>query len=269
MAIVLKNVSYKHSPYDKEYFLSNVNLEIDDNKICGIIGKSGSGKTTLLEILGGINKPTDGEVLINYVDINKEDYRKNIGIVFQFPEEQFFEIDVKREIEFAAKNYHVKRKKLKEVLKVVGLEDNILTRKLDSLSNGEKRLIAIASVLIYNPKVILFDEPTIGLDYKNKKKIINLIKDLKNRYDKTIIIVSHDIDLLYLMCDDLIILSNGKIILYGDVDSVFNEIDILKKYNIQIPRILKFTNYLKDKKNIILLPCKTINDLIKEVYRNV
>jgi len=269
MGIVLKNVSYKHSPYDKEYFFNNINLEIDNNTICGIMGKSGSGKTTLLEILSGINKPTTGEVLINYVDINKEDYRKNIGIIFQFPEEQFFEIDVKNEIEFAAKNYHVKRSRLKEVLKVVGLQESILSRRLDSLSNGEKRLVAIASILIYNPKIILFDEPTIGLDYKNKKKIINLIKELKNRYDKTIIIVSHDIDLLYLLCNDLIVLSEGKVILYGDTDSVFNEIDTIKKYDIQIPRILKFTNYLKDNKDIKLLPCKTINDLIKEVYRNV
>lgn len=269
MGIVLRNVSYKHSPYDKEYFFNNINLEIDDNTICGIIGKSGSGKTTLLEIIAGINKPTNGEVLINYIDINKEYYRKNIGVVFQFPEEQFFEINVKREIEFAAKNYCIKRSKLKEVLKVVGLEESILTRKLDSLSNGEKRLVAIASILIYNPKIILFDEPTIGLDYKNKKKVINLIKTLKNRYDKTIIVVSHDIDLLYSLCNDLIVLNDGKVILYGDSDSVFNEIDTIKKYDIQVPRILKFTNYLKDTKDIKLLPCKTINDLIKEVYRNV
>lgn len=269
MGIVLKNVSYKHGPYDKEYFFNNINLEIDNNTICGIIGKSGSGKTTLLEIISGINKPTNGEVLIDYININKEDYRNNIGVVFQFPEEQFFEINVRREIEFAAKNYHIKRSKLKEVLKIVGLEENILNKKLDSLSNGEKRLVAIASVLIYNPKIILFDEPTIGLDYKNKKKIINLIRELKNRYDKTIIIVSHDIDLLYSLCNDLIVLSSGKVILYGDVESVFNEIDIIKKYDIQIPRILKFTNYLKDNKGIKLLPCKTINDLIKEVYRNV
>lgn len=269
MAIVLKNISYKHSQYDKEYFFNNIDLEIDENTICGIIGESGSGKTTLLELIAGINKPTNGEVLIDYIDINKEDYRKNIGVVFQFPEEQFFEINVRKEIEFAAKNYHVKRSKLKEVLRVVGLSDDVLLKKLDSLSNGEKRLVAIASVLIYNPKIILFDEPTIGLDYKNKKKIINLIKELKNRYDKTVIVVSHDIDLLYLLCNDLIVLSDGKVILYGDSESVFNEIDIIKKYDIQLPRVLKFINYLYDNKNIKLLPCKTINDLIKEVYRNV
>ena len=107
------------------------------------------------------------------------------------------------------------------------------------------------------------------MDHNNKKKIINLIKELKNRYDKSVIIVSHDIDLLYSLCNDLIILDNGKVISYGDTESVFDKIDIIKEHNIQLPRVLKFTNYLKDKKNIKLLPCKTVNDLIKEVYRNV
>lgn len=268
MGIVLKNVSYKHNPYG-DYFFKNLNMEIDDNIICGIMGKSGSGKTTLLELISGINKPTDGEVIINCVDINKEDYRKNIGVVFEAPEEQFFEVTVKNEIEFAAKNYCVKKSKLKEVLKIVGLDEKVLSKKIDNLSSGEKRLVAIASILIYNPKIVLFDEPTIGLDYKNKKKIINLIKELKNRYGKTVIIVSHDIDLLYLLCDDLIVLSSGKVILYGDTDSVFNEKDVIEKYNIKLPSILEFANYLKEKKGIKLLPCKTINDLIKEVYRNV
>ena len=114
----------------------------------------------------------------------------------------------------------------------------------------------------------MFDEPTIGLDYKNKKKIINLIRLLKNRYKKTIIIVSHDVDLLYELCDNIIILDNGKLMLYGDPISVFKEDKLIKKYNIETPKIVTFSSLARDK-GIKLIDRKNINDLIKEVYRNV
>ena len=130
-------------------------------------------------------------------------------------------------------------------------------------------MVAIASILIYNPSIILFDEPTIGLDYKNKKIVIQLIKNLKNRFGKTIIIVSHDVDLLYELCDKLIIINDGKLLLYGDAISVYKEIDIINKYNIAIPKIVSFERLAKEKKNIKLINRKTVNDLIKEVYRNV
>jgi len=266
MGIVLEHVFYKHNNSDK-YFFKDLNLEIEDRTITGIVGKSGSGKTTLLELICGLNKIYKGKILIDYKNI--DEVRKNIGIVFQFPEEQFFEIKVKDEIEFAVKNYHIKKSKVKEVLSVVGLKKDILNKNIKDLNSGDKRLIAILSILIYNPRIILFDEPTIGLDYKNKKKIINLIKNLRNRYDKTIIIVSHDVDLLYELCDNIIVLSSGNLILYGDYKSVFDEIEVFNKYDIPIPKEVLFSKYLKDNKNIKLLPCRNVNDLIKEVYRNV
>ena len=107
------------------------------------------------------------------------------------------------------------------------------------------------------------------LDYKNKKKVIQLIKNLKNRFGKTIIIVSHDVDLLYELCDKLIIINDGKLLLYGDSLTVYKEIDIISKYNIPVPEIVLFENYVKSNKNIKLMNSKTVNDLIKEVYRNV
>lgn len=270
MAIVFDKVTYKHDPNKKKNAINNISIEISNNQICGIIGKSGSGKTTLLELIDGLIKPQKGKVLIDEIDINKDkSIRKDIGFVFQFPEEQFFQTSVKKEIEFAIKNYGIKNKKIKDLLKMLGLNENILNKKLSSLSNGERRMIAIASILVYNPKIILFDEPTIGLDYKNKSKIIQLIKNLKNRCNKTIIIVSHDIDLLYRICDNLIILSEGKLILYGDPHSVYNEKNLIDKYDISIPKILEFERLAKEKKNKKLMHSNNINDLIKEVYRNV
>lgn len=270
MAIVIDKVSFKHNKNEKKKTISNISLEIFDKNICGIIGKSGSGKTTLLELIDGLIKPDEGKVLIDDIDINKDkSIRREIGFVFQFPEQQFFEQSVRKEIEFSAKNYGIRKEKVKDVIKLVGLNEDILNKKLNNLSNGERRMIAIASILIYNPSIILFDEPTIGLDYKNKKIVIQLIKNLKNRFGKTIIIVSHDVDLLYSLCDKLIIINDGKLLLYGDTLSVYKEIDIINKYNIPIPNIVLFENYVKSKKNIKLMNSKTINDLIKEVYRNV
>ena len=264
MGIVLDNLSFC---YNKKKVINNISLEIFDNNICGIIGKSGSGKTTLLELIDGLIK---GKVLINNIDINKDkNIRKEIGFIFQFPEQQFFEKNVKKEIEFAAKNYGVKKEKVKDILKIIGIKEEILNKKTSDLSSGEKRMIAILSILIYNPSIIMFDEPTIGLDYKNKKKIIQLIKNLKNRYRKTIIIVSHDVDLLYELCDNLIVLSSGNLILYGDPYSVYSETKLINKYGIAIPKIFLFENYAKNKKNVKLMNCNNINDLIKEVYRNV
>ena len=130
-------------------------------------------------------------------------------------------------------------------------------------------MVGVASILIYNPNIILFDEPTIGLDYNNKKKVIQLIKNLKNRFGKTIIIVSHDVDLLYELCDKLIIINDGKLLLYEDTLSLYKEMDIINKHNIPVPGIVQFENYVKSNKNIKLMNSKTVNDLIKEVYRNV
>lgn len=266
MGIIINNLSHK---YDKEKkSVDNITLELYDNKIYGIIGKSGSGKTTLLHLIDGLLKPITGKIIVNeYTDIKK--IRKQIGFVFQFPEEQFFEENVLKEIEFSAKNFKIKNKKVDEVLKLVGLNESYLYKNLYELSNGEKRLIAIASILIYNPKIILLDEPTIGLDYKNKKKILKIINLLKNKYEKTVIIVSHDIDFIYKVCDDLLVLDKGKLIMYGDCDSVFKEKTLIDKYNIDIPKVIKFEELVKEKKNIKLMHSTSINDLIKEVYRNV
>lgn len=271
MGIIIKNLTHRYDIHKNDKSINNISLEIKDNDICGIIGKSGSGKTTLLELIDGLLKPTSGEIIINDKDVvkNSKKIKKEIGFVFQFPEEQFFETNVKREIEFALKNFNIKKNKAIDALKLVGLNESYLNKNLYELSSGEARLVAIASILIYNPNIILLDEPTIGLDYKNKRKIIKLIRLLKIRYHKTILIVSHDIDLLYEISDNLIVLDKGTLILYGDPLSIYKETTIIKKYNIETPKIIKFENLVNDTKGIKLMHSKSINDLIKEVYRNV
>ena len=260
MGIRLNNVSFA---YDSEYIFNKLNLEISNNSITGVIGKSGSGKTTFLNLISGLEKPNKGKITYDDLDIERSD----IGYIFQNLEDNFLSIYVKDELEVSLKNYNI-NKDLNHALKMIGLKEDILSKKISELTNGEKRLIAILSVLVYNPKIILFDEPTTGLDYKNKKKVISLIKTLKNKYEKTIIIVSHDVDLLYELCDNLILISNGKIILYGDPISVYEEINLINEYDIPIPKVVLFENLVR-KKKIKLLKSRNANDLIKEVYRNV
>lgn len=259
----LNNVTYSCS---NKIIINNINIVIEDNKVLGISGKSGSGKTTLLELINGLIKPNKGNIYINNKSIDKIN-KKDIGFVFQMPEEQFFEINVKKEIEFALKNFKIKGN-INNTLDLVGLDESFLSRKTKSLSYGEKRLVAFASILIYDPKIILFDEPTIGLDNNNKKKFIELIKKLKEN-NKTIIIVSHDVDLLYQLSDNILIIDKGRLISYSDKESVYDNIDVLKEKNISIPKIILFEKLAKQKKNIKLMHSNCINDLIKEVYRNV
>lgn len=270
MAIIFNKVSFRYNKNAKKKTINNISFELFDKNICGIIGKSGCGKTTLLELIDGLITQDEGTILINDIDISKDkSIRSDIGFVFQFPEQQFFEKTVKKEIEFSAKNYNIKKDKIKDVLKLVGLKNDILNKKISDLSCGEKRMVAIASVLVYNPSVILLDEPTIGLDYNNKKRVISLIKNLKNRFGKTIIIVSHDVDMLYEISDKLMIIDSGKLISFCDTLETYKDIDLINKHNISIPRVVKFEYIAKNKKNLKLMKSQTTNDLIKEVYRNV
>lgn len=274
MEIKIDNVNYGN------LILKNINLSFKSDKIYGIFGLSGSGKTTLLELINGLILPTEGIITIGDYKLEKgkknEDINKlrfNVGLVFQFPEEQFFNTTVKDEIAFAMKCFNYKKDKIDErileVLKLVGLNETYLNRNPFKLSDGEKRKVAIASILVFNPKIILLDEPTIGLDDNGKEKLINIIKKLKNKYNKMIIICSKDIDILYKIVDDLVILDKGEVILNGTKDEVLDNTEILEKYKIGLPMILEFREKVMKEKNIKLDKHLDIRDLIKDIYRNV
>ena len=193
MEIKYENVSYVYNPKTalKKVALKDINLVIQDSQINALIGTSGSGKTTLIELLNSLLVPTKGKVIVDKDIIANKGYIKNInqlrrkvGIVFQFPEEQFFNLTVKKEIEFGLLSFNYRTneldKRVSDALKMVGLDDSYLERDPFKLSNGEQRKVAIASILVFNPKIIVFDEPTIGLDYDSKKNLIKLIRMLKN-----------------------------------------------------------------------------------------
>lgn len=260
--------------------LDNINVVFESGNIYGVIGKSGSGKTTLLQMINGLLLPTSGKIMVGKYKLqnnsklkNINQLRSNIGFVFQFPEEQFFCSTVREEIQYAMKNFNIKvnilDKQTSDALKMVGLNDEYLDYNPFTLSHGEMRKVALASVLAYNPKIIILDEPTVGIDDNGKKNLAKIIRNLKLRYKKTVIIVSHDTDFLLKITDQVILLDQGRIALSGDKYSVLSNEKLLKDCNVKVPDILAFSNLVKRKKNIKIGYRDDINDLIKDIYRYV
>ena len=277
MEVKFNDVYYSYN--DKvSMVLNGINVTFKDGSINGIIGNSGSGKTTLVELINALIIPTGGYIEVGSNVIGKarkikniNSLRSKIGLVFQNPMEQFFCNTVKEEIEFGMKYFKksVKstEKHIEQALLLVGLDKLYLNRNPFTLSSGEMRKVAIASVLAFNPKVIILDEPTIGLDNKSKNDLIKLIKLLKNRYKKTIIIVSNDNDFLLKIVDYVVLIYEGNIIYDGNKYNVFKQ--DLAKYGLKRPNIIEFEQLVLDKKNIKIGYRDDINDLMKDVYRCV
>lgn len=282
MEIKFKDVSFSYNANTsiENKILDNINITFETGKVYGLIGKSGSGKTSLIQLINGLLLPTDGKIMLGKYKIDSrtkakalKQLRSNVGIVFQNSEEQFFCHTVREEIEFGMINFEIKTdsidKKAIDALKIVGLNETYLERNPLLLSHGEMRKVALASILAYNPKIIILDEPTIGLDDLGKKNLIKIIRKLKMRYNKTFIIVSHDTNFLLQIVDHVYLLENGIISLSGDKYTVLSNENVLKKNNILVPDILAFSNLVLKKKNIKLGFRDDINDLIKDIYRHV
>lgn len=259
MAIVFNNVSYK----DK---LKNISYTFEEGKITSVLSVSGNGKTLFSYILSGLIKDYTGEVINSYEG-------RNMGYVFQNPEESFIFNNVREEISFGLKKYNYKidmlDKRIEDSLKMVGLDNSYLDRNPFDLSSGEKCLLALGVVLSLNPKLLIIDDPTLYLDNKNMEYLIKLIKKLKNNYHKTIIIFTSDIEFAIRLTDNYVILKNGKICSSGNSKDLLNNIPRLKSSGIEIPRIIEFINAVNKKKNINLDMTFDIKELMKDIYRHV
>lgn len=277
MEIKFNDVEFNYSK-NLEKVLNKINLQFKKGEINGIIGQNGSGKTTLIEMINALNIPTNGFVQVDDFLVEKKnrikkinDLRKNVGLVFQFPEEQIFNNTVQKELEFSLKTFNYDKERstqlINEALNMVGLDNTYANRDPFTLSDGEMRKVALASILIYDPKVIILDEPTIGLDNASKKNFIKIIKDLKRKYKKTIIVVSHDVDMMLKLVDYIFVLNNGKIVLEGTKYEVFTEEKKLNDLGISIPKIIEFENLVQREKGIKLGYRDEINDLIKDIFR--
>lgn len=271
MQISLKNISYTYNyktPYAREV-LKDINLKIDEGSYTVIVGKTGSGKSTLIEHINGLLLPTKGEVAVDNILITNPQSKKerrelakklkilrqDIAVLFQFSEQQLFETSVLKDIIFAPLNYGVAEEKAilkaKELIKLVGLDESYLDKSPFELSGGEMRKVALCGVLALEPKVLILDEPTVALDYQSREEIMAMVKRLKEDFDMTIVLVTHNMDYVLEYADKVFVLKNGEISFEGKVEDLFLNEQVLKENSLELPEVLKFYKKLEEN-NIVL-----------------
>ena len=282
MSIRFKSLSYVYNqgmPYAKKA-LDNIDLEIKEGIITALIGETGSGKSTLVEHLNALLVPTEGQLeIFDYVLMPKikmnflKPLRKNVGLVFQFSEYQLFEETVLKDVCFGPLNFGYGQeeaiKMAVKALSLVGIEKDLYQTSPLELSGGQRRRVAIAGILACDPKVIVLDEPTAGLDPMGAKEMIDLFVSLNKKFNKTIIIVSHDNEMVYNYCDETVVLNHGKIVYHGSTLDLFNDKNKLKEFNMLEPQIVTFKNMLIDNGFAISKDARTLDMVVEEVAKQV
>lgn len=249
------NYIYQHGmPFERQA-LYDVNIEIEDGSLVALIGHTGSGKSTLIQHFNALVKPTSGKIIINGIDVTapKADLRlvrKTVGLVFQYPEHQLFEETVYKDIAFGPKNMGFSDeeidKRVRESAALVGLKEKHLTRSPFDLSGGQKRRVAIAGVLAMNPKVLILDEPTAGLDPKGRDEILATIKKLHEENKEMIIIfVSHSMEDVAKTAERVIVMNDGHVEMQGTVAEVFAQAEHLQKIGLNVPQVTLLTDKLR------------------------
>lgn len=244
----VKNLIYGYSkgtPFEKGA-LNGVSVDFRKGEIVAVIGHTGSGKSTLLQHLNGLLKPDSGDVLFEGKSIyaskqSLRDCRFNVGLCFQYPEQQLFESTVYKDIAFGPTNMELDEDEIKRrvvsSVKYVGLSEDYLDRSPFDLSGGEKRRVAIAGVISMQPKVLILDEPTAGLDPVGKNNLLKLIKDYNEKTGNTVIFVSHNMDDVASVAHRVIVMSDGEIALDGTVDEVYSQGEKLASLGLDVPEI--------------------------------
>jgi energy-coupling factor transport system ATP-binding protein len=250
MFIHLKDVSYTYNlnmPFET-VALRGINLKIDRGEFIGIIGHTGCGKTTLLQLLNGLLEPTSGQIFIEEIDIHRnkkklKEVRKKIGLSFQYPENQFFEENIAKEIAFGPKNMGIVEEQLEQRIKtsleMVDMDyKSYKDRSPFSLSGGEMRRVAIASILAIDPEMIILDEPTASLDPQSCSKLLSVIVNLYNKYDKTVVMVSHNMEIMAELTKRIIVMEKGRIVMDDTPRNIFKfSIDRLENIGLSLPQI--------------------------------
>lgn len=259
MSIKIENLVHVYmpkSPFEK-MALANVNIEVNEGEFIAIIGHTGSGKSTLIQHINGLLKPTTGRIIINGKDITRPnvkltEIRKEVGLVFQYPEYQLFEETIEKDIEFGPKNLGLPdeeiTKRVKKSMEMVGLDyEKYKNQSPFDLSGGQKRRVAIAGVIAMEPKVLILDEPTAGLDPKGRDDILNQIRILHSEYKMTIILVSHSMEDVGKIAQRIIVMNKGEVVLEGNPAKVFKEVGTLEKIGLAVPQVTYLMRELKNK----------------------
>lgn len=279
MGIKVENVfyTYQKKASNSTLALDNVSLEIKENDFVAIIGETGSGKSTLAQTFNALLIPDQGHVQVDEYEVSYKNrkskkmrgLRKLVGLVFQFPEYQLFEETVEKDVAFGVKNFGAKTEdalnSAHRALRRVGLDESYYKRPPFELSGGERRKVAIAGILAINPDILIFDEPTVGFDPASAKELMNLIVSL-HMSGKTIIVITHDMDLVNEYAKKVFMLEKGKVVFEGTPSELFNN---AQQYDcLEIPMVIKLALALKEKgMDIDLSKIHTIDDLMEEIKR--
>ena len=258
MSIALEHVNYIYSPgtaYEKRA-LNDISLEIGQGQFVGIIGHTGSGKSTLIQHLNGLMKATSGDILYDGQSIYAEGYdmrklRSQVGLVFQYPEHQLFEVDVISDVCFGPKNQGLSEeeseKNAREALELVGFPEKYYKQSPFELSGGQKRRVAIAGVLAMKPKVLILDEPTAGLDPKGRDEILDQIAKLHKETGMTVVLVSHSMEDVARYVDRIIVMHKGKVAMTGTPREIFSHPMELEQMGLAAPQVSYVFAKLKEK----------------------
>ena len=234
--------------------IDKINIDIDEGEIVGVIGHTGSGKSTLMQHLNGLLKPTSGKVYIDgeelFADKSRlKDIRFKVGLVFQYPEYQLFEETVYKDIAFGPKNMGLGDdeidRRVRETARLVGLGEELLEKSPFELSGGQKRRVAIAGVMAMEPKVLILDEPTAGLDPRGRDRILGLIKEYHAEKGTTVLLVSHSMEDVAKTVSKILVLSDAKVFMYSDRSSVFARADELTSMGLTVPQVTRVFDRLR------------------------
>ncbi len=280
MSIQVKNLFYVYSKKTPNEFeaLKDVSLEIKEHSFTALVGETGSGKSTFVQHLNGLMWPQKGIVTVDdfVLDSSKKkskkikDLRKHVGLVFQFPEYQLFEETVEKDVAFGPKNFGVKDKEALEIahkaLLSVGIKEEYFTRSPFELSGGERRRVAIAGILALNPDILVLDEPSVGLDPVGQDEIMSLVKKM-HEDGKTIIMVTHDMDIVLEYAEDVIVFKDGEVVFSGTPQELFSE--NREDYCIEIPVLYQFVQSLNQRgMNIPIEKIHNVDDLVEILSEN-
>jgi energy-coupling factor transport system ATP-binding protein len=279
MSIKIENLSHtymKGSPFEKKA-LDNVSITIDDGEFVALIGHTGSGKSTLIQHINGLLKPDSGSIFINKVNITEKgvklsEIRKKVGLVFQYPEYQLFEETIEKDIGFGPRNLGLSDEEVNsrviKAMQMVGLDYETYKNKSPfDLSGGQKRRVAIAGVVAMEPKVLILDEPTAGLDPKGRDDILNQVKILHNEYKMTVVLVSHSMEDVAKVADRILVMHKGKCILDGKPSDVFKEANTLEEVGLAVPQVTYLMKALNNKGFKISEDAFTIKQAKEEILR--
>ncbi|HCK44428.1 MAG TPA: energy-coupling factor transporter ATPase [Ruminococcaceae bacterium] len=264
--LVCENLNYLYNvgtPFETAA-IENVNFSADKSEIIGIIGHTGSGKSTLIQHFNGLLEPTSGKIFVNSNDIWSKENRKQIrnvrfavGLCFQYPEYQIFEETIFKEIAYGPTQMGLAddeiKKRVYESMDFVGISRELESKSPFDLSGGQKRRVAIASIIAMKPQVLILDEPCAGLDPKGRQVILNLVRDYQRKEGNTVIFVSHSMEDVAAVADRVLVLNKGKIAMDGSVNAVYSRGKELKKIGLNVPEVTDIFLRLHD----MGIDCKT------------